>query len=448
MYNFIVDRVQYPIGQGGFHHTQVYCWRAKRSFSVVYDCGGSNKTHRKEVIAAFADGKPRQHDWLVISHLDLDHINGVPQLCAANQTFDNVILPHLNKKERQKYFNWMTFVALGQGRDVDDVHEGITTAIGLYEGTFGRPVMITPGVVDGVREEQTPEPEALEMPATVRAVLESAKEGTTLGDSTSFTLAEIDWQFRFYSREWDSARVEAIWNLSVLDDLKRIIDKISQKGSAGVTSWEAEVNALLVASVSQADCDDALGAVKTGVKAKGAMTLKTLIAALYKLTELEHYNSASLCMYSGPRERGNDHIRLSFAKRVHGLPTFETSRLQPVNTTRSVGWLGTGDSHFPNQAAVMDFANHFLAELPLVSTIVVPHHGSRHNYAVDSISPLLSLMICFSLGVRLFIAPAKRSVYGHPHEEVENALRRGDVLQVVSESALTQIRESITISWP
>ncbi|MCR6480861.1 MBL fold metallo-hydrolase [Variovorax sp. ZS18.2.2] len=446
MYNFKVDRTQYPIGQGGFHHTQIHCWHEEPGFSVVYDCGGSNETHRKDVIAAFADERPREHDWLVISHLDLDHISGVPQLHASKQTFANVILPHLKAKERQKYFDWMVFVALAQGRDADVIQEGITTAIGLYKGTFGRPVMIIHGPTDGPGDEQQQAP-ALSLPATVREVLRTAKEGTTLGDGTSFTLAKVDWQFRFYSREWDSAKASVIWNLTVLNALKLLIKNLGKGGSTGIKSWKGEVNKLLNTSVSEADCDAALEQVRTGEKAKRGMTLKALIGALYKLTELEHYNSASLCMYSGPRERGNDYGRFSFARQVHGLPDWETPRLQPVQMTRSVGWLGTGDMHFPDQAVVTDFASHFLAELPRVSTILVPHHGSRHNYATDGISPLLSLMTCFSLGVRLFIAPAKRSVYGHPHEEVESALSRCDVLQVVSESALTQVDESITNVW-
>jgi hypothetical protein len=447
MYNFNVNRTQYPIGQGGFHHTQVHCWHGVRTFSVVYDCGGANESHRGNLIAAFADGQPRQHDWLVISHLDLDHINGVPQLHASKQTFSNVILPHLKEDERQKYFEWMAFIALAQGRDAAEVQEGIATATDLYEGTFGNPVMITHGADDRPRDEQQSDLEALSLSTAARNVLQTATKGTTMSDGTSFALAKVDWQFRFYSREWDSAKVDAIWKLPVLRGLRGCIANVSKKGSAGVSSWKEDVNEALNASFTKKDCTAALHAVRAGEKAKRAMTLKALIGAIYKLTEIQQYNSASLCMYSGPRERGNSHLRFNFTRRVHGLPPPETPRLQPVQMTRSVGWLGTGDSHFPDQDVVADFTKHFLTELPRVSTIVVPHHGSRHNYAVNDISPLLSLISFFSLGVRLFVVPAKRSVYGHPHEEVATALSRCDVLHVVSESATSQIDESISTAW-
>lgn len=447
MFNFQVDRTQYAIGQGGFHHTQVYCWYEKRSFSVVYDCGGSNEQHRKNVIAAFADGKPRKHDWLVISHLDLDHINGIAQLDDYKQTFSNVFLPHLDENKRQQYLEWMAIVALANGRDANQVQEGLTIVQGLYRGDYGQPVMMTHSVIDGADNDQQPASIALSLPATTQEVLRTAKKGTTLGDSASFSLAEIDWQFRFYSREWNNLKVNAIWKLPVLSALRKIVTRMSQKGSLGVPSWKAELETVLDGLVNQAECSRALSAIKAGKKASGQMSLKKLISALYKLTEIENYNSASLCLYSGPRERGSNHPRFNFSRQIHGLPSGQKPRLEAVQMTRSVGWLGTGDLHFPNQAVVTEFSNHFLTELSRVSTVVVPHHGSKDNYAADDISPLLSLMMCFSLGVRLFIVPAKRSVYGHPHEEVEHALSRNDVLQIVNESALTQINESIATAW-
>lgn len=449
MYSFIANRVQYPIGQGGFHHTRIYCRRAMRSFSIVFDCGGSNKAHRKSVIESFADSQPSEHDWLVISHLDLDHINGIPQLKENKQTFKNVILPHLKKQERAKYFGWMALAELAEGRDVVEIREGILTSIGLYDGSYGPPVMITPEALEGPQPDDGEglEQETLDFPANVAAALASAREGSTLSHCTSFTLANLDWQFRFYSREWDSAQIEAVWGLTVLKELKELITKLFEVGSGELSNWDSNVIELLEKTISREECEKALSEIKTGRKAKNSMTLKKLLTELYKLSDLENYNCASLCMYSGPRDRGNEHVRFRFSKRVYGLPDFELARLQPINSTRSVGWLGTGDAHFPNQSAVTAFADHFSSELPLVSTVVVPHHGSKYNYANGDISPLLSLITFFCLGVRLFIAPAKRSVYGHPHEEVENALRNTDVFHTVSEAAVTQLQESIQVSW-
>lgn len=454
MLQFRVNRTQYPIGQGCFHHTSICLMNEWPVFSVVYDCGGSNEEHRQEIIKAFAAGVPKNHDLLVISHLDLDHINGLPQLKMAGQSFSNVILPHIDKAARKKIFMWMAFVALAKGQKPEKVKDGIATAINLYGGAYGKPVMIThdpdsnPPAAQESRNKDEVKKSDFPFPASTQRVLASAKAEDTLPDSASFAFTRIDWQLRFYSREWDCQLADDIWNLPVLKNLK---DKISELVDSCLTDSPKSVDGLaelLKEEVPQSVCDKALKDINSNSSASKKMTIKSLIGELYALTELKNYNSASLCMYSGPRERGNGIARFSFNRHVHGLPVYETQRLEPVQNTRSVGWLGTGDSHFPDQTAVDDFAKHFLTELPRVSTIVVPHHGSRHNYAKGSdISPLMSLIGRFSLGVRLFVVAAKRSVYGHPHEEVAAVLRRADVLQIVDESALTQIDESIVTVW-
>jgi hypothetical protein len=448
MRQFSVNRTQYPIGQGGFHYTEIYDYWRELSFSVVYDCGGSDEEHRQKVINAFAAGVPKNHDLLVISHLDLDHINGLPQLKKAGQSFSHVILPHL--KDKQKFFMWMAFVALANGKKPEGVKEGIETAINLYGGAYGKPVMITHDPDPNPQAAQEPrDKDKADNPAFLLLdLLEYPNLGDALSDRSSFAIGQFDWQLRFYSREWDCQLADDIWNLPVLIPLKK---KISELVNSCVTDSPKSVDdlvELLEEKVDKNKCTSALQTINEKSSANKDMTIKSLIGRLYALTELKNYNSASLCMYSGPSERGNGIARFSFNRHVHGLPVHETQRLAPVQNTRSVGWLGTGDSHFPDQAAVDEFAKHFLTELPRVSTIMVPHHGSRHNYAKGSdFSPLLSLIGRFSLGVRLFLVAAKRSVYGHPHEEVAAVLRRADVLQIVDESALTQIDESIVTVW-
>lgn len=57
----LVKRIQHAIGQGGFHS---------------FDCGGGTAKQRASVIGPVV--KEGNHDWLVVSHLDADHVNGEP----------------------------------------------------------------------------------------------------------------------------------------------------------------------------------------------------------------------------------------------------------------------------------------------------------------------------------------------------------------------------------
>lgn len=79
---FYVTKVFYPVGQGGFYSERIISGEEERVF--VYDCGSigkkSSNNPTQELVNCICNSGLTKVDYLVISHLDEDHINGIPEL--------------------------------------------------------------------------------------------------------------------------------------------------------------------------------------------------------------------------------------------------------------------------------------------------------------------------------------------------------------------------------
>ena len=90
------------IGQGGFYTGQLFPISLYHSkFSFVYDCGTlSDRDKLNKRIRKFKDSlNNNELDVLFISHIDDDHVNGVPELLDGI-TCDRVYMPYLTPIER------------------------------------------------------------------------------------------------------------------------------------------------------------------------------------------------------------------------------------------------------------------------------------------------------------------------------------------------------------
>lgn len=77
---FLTFKTFYPVGQGGFYSERI--WNGQECRTVVYDCGSdTGKVNGKLPIEKCIDESGLENvDYIVISHLDKDHINGLPYL--------------------------------------------------------------------------------------------------------------------------------------------------------------------------------------------------------------------------------------------------------------------------------------------------------------------------------------------------------------------------------
>lgn len=78
----MIKRVFVPVGQGAFYYECLEVQGEQETIKVVYDCGSSTDEEllEKRINEEFKEGE--KIDALIISHLDEDHINGIPHLLA------------------------------------------------------------------------------------------------------------------------------------------------------------------------------------------------------------------------------------------------------------------------------------------------------------------------------------------------------------------------------
>ena len=91
-----MQRVFYPVGQGGFYSESFSTENSK--FNVVYDCGSVSKGIDK-VISNSVD-KNEDIDILFISHFDNDHVNKIKILKNRVRKIKNVVMPLLSDENK------------------------------------------------------------------------------------------------------------------------------------------------------------------------------------------------------------------------------------------------------------------------------------------------------------------------------------------------------------
>ncbi|VWC48232.1 hypothetical protein BLA6860_07581 [Burkholderia lata] len=441
---YSVDRIQFSIGQGGFHSTVVH-YRRER-FSVVIDCGGGSKETRQPLIETFTGGVPTEHDILAISHLDRDHINGVPELTQSAQ-FRYVFLPHVDESA---YARWMTTRLAFEVEEAEagSIALALDVVTGLYGGRYGRPVIVRgPDPIDprDLREEvRFPERGAGNplLPDDLRDLLDGA--GAGLPSTTSIGLEDIDWVFRFYSYEWtEPDQLNKIWMHPFFDDLTTAIDAlVNNPERPGVAQG------IIDRLEDKIPADHANGAIfaLTGKETsfERAISVKRLLGEVYERTPgLADYNDASMCVYSGPVQRGTSRPLNWFRRYVQTtVDGAAWARSRAARDIRSVGWIHTGDLNLDNDTKLAKFLRHYDAELRTASVLVLPHHGSLRSYGGD-LGRLVTLTQYLD-DQPLFLAPAlPTGHYRHPDASVMEQCRKLGFAHIVDDKRATIFQESV-----
>lgn len=373
-----VKRMQHAIGQGGFHQCEIET--DKGTFRYIYDCGSVNLSLIDDAISRMSHGA-RNFDWLVISSFDADHLNGATKLLDAGYSFKAVILPHLLNR---KLLEQIIFYYLTLGMDVE-VATTIEVMRRIIGGEFGR---VIPGDSDRM-------PDDLDGDGLVDTT-ELARKSRKKISTKSYAVADVDWMLKFYSVELSGKdEIDRIFSLPSLKKLRSIIEKISDslghRGSASdIKNLLEELGAELrrehpcapapkrARRAAKTSKDDLLDeAALAGKKIKEI--LGCAYAAVRKKDGLIHdYNSASLCLYSGPIPKPHKHSRDYFRYCVESMDRRPLKLMRCYR--RHVGWIGVGDITFKNHASVSAFAGHYADELWLAGTRMMPHHGAQSNY--------------------------------------------------------------------
>jgi glyoxylase-like metal-dependent hydrolase (beta-lactamase superfamily II) len=377
-----IQRVQYPVGQGGFHSCSIASTDRDKLipdfvFDYVYDCGtyslapdgASRFQHIKRYIDRYepVDGKV---DLLFLSHLDADHYNGAEELCAS-KAVARIVLPYFTIEE-------VCFVVAQQSIKKHTAPLSaryINDLLSLANGgtrLFGAPVT---RVMPGGSSPDTPGPDRPDDPrplpptdpdgdAPLRAVActlgphgQLMPLGDGIANGSSICLAApgaapgkaqvLPVILRPWSYMQSPAAVAYMRTaIAACTPLAKLLDRNAKVTASDIAALEKAKSKVRIA------CHDI-------IKAAGGT---------YAGSERHpNVNSPSLCLYSGINPAPN--------------PPFAAIHISPWYPC--INWIATGDALLKRHWR--EFEACFKDVLGLTGTYVVPHHGSLDNHRSDFI---------------------------------------------------------------
>lgn len=389
-----VHRVQRPVGQGGFHTCSVNVDR--RRFNYVYDCGSVQKRALQRETDAYSEeiGVGRPIDLLSLSHLDDDHVNGIERLLASHDAHA-VLLPYLHPWDRLL----LVAEACARGHLTESYFALLADPTRWFtdRGTTRVIYAIGPGG-DG--------PLPVQIPENIPPERRKYRDPTALVGGRPATQQEAELNPGLSVHATVVGAGEALLVVAGHQVAWQLVPYVHPEPSR-LAAFAKEVAAVLGVPVLRKQ-----GSPRYFEELKAALRDKVRRAALADAyDELRgDRNLASMSLFSGPWWRGRgDRI----ARNRDGW----------VEHDERVGWIGTGDAVLKRENRARAFARCLGPVFGVVGSLVVPHHGSRHNFAGDLFRDELH-------GIR-WVVPYGRNAYDHPWPALVAALnRRGRVERV------------------
>lgn len=348
-YNPFVKSIQYPVGQGGFHYSEINL--GDRYFVYLYDCGSVNSIKKcsnsikdlKDSISKIAN--KITDFYIFISHLHKDHysflktiIKFLKKINSKKEINIKIILPYLSDTEKiiliseydetQEFeddeFDYINFI-LDPKKEIDNYFKDLKI------------------VVQFIRHHYD---------------VDKNNDSNELSNFVYPNFPENDGEIIFDNHEWHFQKNNHfIWMLKIYmpevdnEVLNEFTDKIEYyKESFGFNSenWLIEVferknNRYL----------------NTKVEQKRKNLLKSL-RKIYETIAID-INETSMCLYSGNNSR-------------------DLSSVIPINSVLNklfpaVGWMHTGDSNLIKIGE--SFSKFYQDNLCDVNVFQIPHHGSK-----------------------------------------------------------------------
>jgi hypothetical protein len=393
---------QLPIGQGGFLVGEVTDGRSE-AFTYAFDCGSINREHFEQGLSFCSYDKI---DILFVSHLDVDHINGIEALAAQVQ-INTVILPCLDAL----HLTLIALEAISVGGLRLSVRSFLQDPAGWFADRGVKQILHIPR--EGSADETEPfdsddldpddivsggDADRLRGPYTIRSkgagpskrVRAGAAQERTLGEETSIT-ADIGWAngspcwllvpYVHPFPEVDIARFRTLSG-------KLLPTNFSSKGVAS----RVFINKLLRLL---ADEDD-----------------RKALKQCYRVVSGDH-NRVSLSLYAGPHPSYKRKRVISRTDQAYAW-TYTKSQHQLVGPrdgyldNRGGAWLCTGDANLNLKEARAQWLRRYNQLMHYVEVFVLPHHGSNNSIHDEVIDCLRGVMM-------VACAATGRSKHPHPH---------------------------------
>ena len=381
-----VDRMQYGIGQGGFHAQQIRVASNVKgveieSYRFVYDCGSDTaaiKTGQPKplvwAIQHFAENDDLKRadklrvDSLYLSHFQKDHIDGARRL-AELVDLKEIVIPYLSREQ--------LLHILGQ-----QISSGALTAltpdVQEYLAVLGRAAGDGP-IIDGVPttrvrpggeptgpaggNDARPELQLGDIGAGDYRLGHQGSVGTAWGHTAS-RLMHIQtgkvgsrvssdfWELRVWSYAQDAALSNA-----VVAALSALNEAPGKPALTQMVQGIVDLNEMAWAIKHRKEIQDAY---EKALKSQG-------------VTPASDHNVVSLCLHSGP----TDSMTYD-SYRPYGTEACFLQCL--IGHSKASSWLGTGDAQLERRQVWADFYGHFTQDgidrLQQWQTVLMPHHGS------------------------------------------------------------------------
>lgn len=425
-------RHQHTVGQGLFHAGSVLEAGATR-LSYVYDCGAMDSyagERDREIRRYLSRARPakRPLDILFLSHVHADHVNGVPLLLAkrGGVKVDTIVLPLVDAVDRLIAFARTLSADAASAHEVFYQQFVIDPVAALSDFDPRQIIFIrsgNDGGAPGGDEEPLPRLDGPNLGGPSDEKTDSSWKliGTGYVKEVSPSEPGLHGVRQYvvpdtaaigvFARSAATDAGTAVWLLAPYVDttvvaaraafLRRLARRLKIKVSL-IENWLTN---------------------KSNLQMLVTSGLSHLAAAYSAVTQ--NFNITSLALYSGPA-RGL----------TRALPRGRSGLFGLVSgvTTTQPAWLGTGDAALKERKRRNAFVNHYGSLLTEVGTLLLPHHGSDHNFHHD---------LLLAVNPSVCIASAdKYSNWKHPGPHTIQAVcSHPAVIQVVTSKQRSRVHE-------
>lgn len=408
-----VIRHQLPVGQGCFHAGTVGVGdpigQGSKQFHYIYDCGSTDLGAIRDGIDLCKRHTSSIHA-LFVSHLDDDHVSGLDRLLAAVKV-DTVYIPYVD--------DLLPILDLLEAEKDGALSASLIEAAIEPASWFGRRGVRRVVRVSGAADFP---PDGPPIPAP-----SEPPEGP-ITEEGSLTFKEHPAAARRIRPGLAGERSELL--------------EMLPGGSVVILVNNRILDWLFLPYVDPAPKQRRTAfrkALRTtlGLKPRQRLTSTRLADALRNSNERERlrecydeiiaggarrmHNRVSMSLYSGPTGRKPDQVW------EYRMDTYSSNRW-PLwrSKTDAVGWLGTGDATLNVKKVRRKWREAYHPLDAQISTLLLPHHGSRHNFHSELLDAT-NLTICVA-------SAGNPSPYKHPSSSVVGEVQaRGKIFLHVSQ---------------
>lgn len=380
--------------------------RGARLFSFMFDCGSLSRKLIGNVLTQESESGrlPRVIDVLFISHLDIDHVQGIDLLFTnTDTTVHTVVLPHIDT------FTLLSAAAVTKGDVTSDYLAFLNDPVawlrkrkvrvviqlvrdGGDSGTLASDMDGDPVLLGQVEDPDGPRLEVVGRPARgeKRHLFDVATDpGGQFKATRKISMSNL--QFRI-------GRIGAapLWVVAPY------CHKFDAKKMA---SFYAKVAAFIKTNLPKSP--SAWG-TKRGELLQQIIRDPALRAKLKKCYKELHDddNVPSLSLYSGEPPSSPRRGFVFHVPRHSDLPPYHRS------SSEDLGWLTTGDAVLTTKYLFDAWRKFFGPVLNRVGIFVLPHHGSKLAFTADLLKSLTELR-----GAQLLVC-ARSTAKKHPHPDL------------------------------